>query len=434
MTGHEGTSPFELLIIVLATTPVGLMFYQAATLRLSRTWELILWEAISFVIPMILCQSNLLYPWGVAYMMVQLAVGVDVYCQQQRHLVVQPKPSQAASGTRPHAALTIYRASLIFLTCIAILAVDFRIFPRRFAKTETHGYSLMDMGAASFVFAAGLVSDRSRGREKDWKRTCLRVIPLVAMGLVRLLTHKGLDYQEHVSEYGVHWNFFFTLAMLSPTALIVPGPGWVLPSIVLIVYQMVLSSGLQQWIVEAPRKCQTSVLPFEICTLIVANREGILGCIGYGTLYLLSEWVGQQVLWRQRKLGNVISSLLVGLVLVIAIFTTVLDTPVSRRSTNAPFVCWILFINLLQLAAIDYVAIGKSCRIPLVFEAVNRHGLTMFIVANLLTGTINLSFNTLETSDVWAFLILFAYISIIGGIAYSLDHFIDKQAAKAKPE
>lgn len=81
-------------------------------------------------------------------------------------------------------------------TFIAILAVDFPVFPRRFAKTETYGHSLMDIGVGSFLFASSLTSQQAKSNEGSSVLNTLRsVTPLIILGLVRLLSVKAANYQ-----------------------------------------------------------------------------------------------------------------------------------------------------------------------------------------------------------------------------------------------
>ena len=42
--------------------------------------------------------------------------------------------------------ITNYRSSMLVVTAICILAVDFPVYPRRFGKTEDFGFGLMDIG------------------------------------------------------------------------------------------------------------------------------------------------------------------------------------------------------------------------------------------------------------------------------------------------
>ena len=158
------------------------------------------------------------------------------------HIVLSPKvfPNGSSAGSRTigttlltKSFVTVYRAQAMLMTCICILAVDFPAFPREQGKTETYGTSLMDLGVGSFVFSLGLVS--ALPLLKPLVRTAVdpkavgeprtrlsrriataakRSIGIFALGLVRLAMVKGTAYPEQVAEYGVHWNFFFTLSLL----------------------------------------------------------------------------------------------------------------------------------------------------------------------------------------------------------------------------
>jgi phosphatidylinositol glycan class W len=415
VTGHVGTTAWEVLLVCLSA-PIGLACFQILP-PLQQKWLSILKEALVIWFPIVLCQTNYLYPWGVSILAIQVALIL---------IFKKAMPVQASTGnasTSKHLDyLTIYRSTLLYLTFVAILAVDFHVFPRRFAKTEISGYGLMDVGAASFVLSAGLVSPKARGKLVLFSihRHLWHTLPLLIIGFVRLATNKGLEYQEHVSEYGVHWNFFFTLGALTLVAPLVPTstPTWYLPILILTVYQLSLSFGLQTFIQDAPRQCQGGN---QICNLYAANREGVLGCIGYLAVYLLGETIGHRFLWGSNK-GLVGLTTMLWAVLLLLVHG--LQIPVSRRSTNASFCVWAAAHNILLLTLIKAAtSFGQRSMpyLPIVMETVNRHGLLMFLIANLLTGLVNITIPTLEVRDPWAFLIVFGYISVVGAAALMLD-------------
>lgn len=109
-------------------------------------------------------------------------------------------------------------------TAIAILAVDFHIFPRRFSKAETYGTGIMDCGVGCFMICHGLIAKEARSPQQhrtfltvkeyliDIAITAKKLLPFIVVGLLRIASVKATDYQLHVTEYGVHWNFFFTIA------------------------------------------------------------------------------------------------------------------------------------------------------------------------------------------------------------------------------
>ena len=127
--------------------------------------------------------------------------------------------------------LTVLRTWVNIYTSICILAVDFHIFPRRFAKTESYGTGLMDIGVGMFIINHGIVAKETRQEDASLSLrgymaslyNCIRtrVWVFIILGLVRLVTVSNTDYQQHVSEYGVHWNFFFTIAAVRVSIIMI---------------------------------------------------------------------------------------------------------------------------------------------------------------------------------------------------------------------
>ncbi|KAL8785032.1 MAG: hypothetical protein Q9213_003625 [Squamulea squamosa] len=384
------------------------------------------------------------------------------------------KPSQAVAGNatseykgrqdslealpeRPF--ITHYRGSMMVVTCVAILAVDFRVFPRRFAKVETWGTSLMDMGVGSFVFAAGLASARpllkarAAGNSKTIGMSMVAAArhsaPLLLLGLIRLYTVKGLNYAEHVSEYGVHWNFFFTLALLPPVAAVVqllPQSQLSVHSIALfatILYQTVLDgTSLKAYVLTAPRN-----------SILSQNREGVFSFVGNFGIFLIGQAVGLDILPRKNmSTSRIVSQVspthrnLVRLLLWSAWFSVMLllatsyktfRLQVSRRLANLPYVLWVSAFNCAQLAlfcaieiltfpgvysATDAQSETRRCRYATsqVLGAFNTNGLAIFLVANLLTGLVNMTTDTLRASQGSAMFILLVYTGTLAIIATTL--------------
>ena len=375
---------------------------------------------------------------------------------------IHPKMSEKPDLLPIRPFVTAYRGGMIIITCLAILAVDFPVFPRRFAKVETWGTSLMDLGVGSFVFSAGLVSARPiiKGQLAGEKTSIVRQLkaavrsctPLFILGFVRLYVVKKVDYAEHVSEYGVHWNFFFTLGLLPPFVavfqLIPPLLRYeIIPHLMIIGYQCILYySRLTAFILTAPR-----------VDLITQNREGIFSFVGYLTIFLVGQGFGMEILPRhppgtspddppndtREHMMNSMTRLSLGWAAqyIISTFPVCgLCLDVSRRLANEPYVVWVIVFNGFQLVAYVHIesymfpsvsmtkdkfmeekSIKKST--PRLLHAFNRNGLFIFLLANILTGLVNLSFDTIHMGDYWAVAILGAYALILSAVAVQLDRW-----------
>lgn len=308
-----------------------------------------------------------------------------------------------------------YRVILVVVTCICILAVDFKIFPRRYAKTETYGTSCMDLGVGSFVVANSLVSKQARNVNfVNWKVALQSVSPLVLLGAGRLIVTTSIDYQVHVGEYGTHWNFFFTLAAVSLlTSIISIHPNYcaIFGSAILIAYQVCLKFWLSDYLLSEERGLD----------IFSQNKEGFFSIFGYWGMYLIGVYLGYLIFFVNGAANNTGSgqrkrNRIWILCIIFWSMTIILDRyvdRVSRRMCNLAYVTLVLAQNLqiLSILSLSDLIPGQT---PLLLEEVfNQNLLGLFLLANVLTGMVNLSMDTLSASSFAALVILVGYVLIL---------------------
>ncbi|RZF44931.1 hypothetical protein LSTR_LSTR013121 [Laodelphax striatellus] len=344
----------------------------------------------------------------------------------------------ALTGKRPY--ITYFRTSVNLTTTICILAVDFTVFPRSLSKTETYGFSLMDSGVGYFVVCNGLV-----GSNIDLHNHCPSRIhlvfklirkncPLFILGLVRFVTVSNLDYQQHVSEYGVHWNFFITLAftkVISSLLLTFFKKSFVryLALATLVLHQSVLLSGAENWVLsDLPRN-----------TFLSANREGIVSLLGYVSLYLISVdlgiWLKANNSTFEKDIARVCKLIFHAVFLYIIVHVLDLFFKCSRRLANVTYVVYISMLStyLLSLCLIVELVLrlnrgprktsDNNGLIPVILESIDSNALSFFLVANLLTGSINLYLETLFVDSFYSILIIILYELILCIVFFLLREY-----------
>lgn len=303
---------------------------------------------------------------------------------------------------------------MLILTSFAILAVDFPIFPRKYAKVETWGISLMDLGVGSFVFSNGIISYRRFKKSSQLSRLAriresLRsTVILLVLGLIRLFSVKATNYQEHVTEYGVHWNFFFTLSLLPLVSIAFDFLSmklrFALGLIGALVYEYCLMSSptFLDYLLNAERT-----------DFISANREGIFSFVGYCIIYLCGQQVGSiifsnsdtvQTLWR--LLRYTILSFLISYFLI-----NNHPLQISRRFASLGYSSVVTTFNLLILTCYHIIVecFAGGAFVSDTYVAVNKNGMAMFLVSNVSTGMINFTFNTIDSSPSKSMTILIVY-------------------------
>uniref|UniRef100_A0A8R1HKJ9 Phosphatidylinositol-glycan biosynthesis class W protein n=1 Tax=Caenorhabditis japonica TaxID=281687 RepID=A0A8R1HKJ9_CAEJA len=347
---------------------------------------------------------------------------------------------------KPTMFVTYFRSLTMILVTIAILAVDFPIFPRRFAKTEKFGHSIMDVGVSAFIFQSALGSRMAKspnsGRvdkihHRPWYLSS--TVILFGLGIGRAVVLEIIGYPQHVTEYGVHWNFFFTLAAVRILFSILPHCYPLVLAVIFGICQqtMLKSTGLQEWILDEKANLREN--------LVTANAEGLASLLGYLTIFYgslaLGEFIAKTSIrvksWIRRCFQLFAISLLMYTIQISA--EKFIDAP-CRRLVNITYiftqftlltfataVCLTIqmFNTVAWCATFPQFSNGDdpfSAVSPCLSDSINRHSLLFFLLSNVLTGLINMCLPTIHSmSTNYSLPILFAYIVVCTGVV----HFIE---------
>uniref|UniRef100_A0A8D8E250 Phosphatidylinositol-glycan biosynthesis class W protein n=1 Tax=Culex pipiens TaxID=7175 RepID=A0A8D8E250_CULPI len=437
MQNNNGTTPLDVFLHIAPsffTTFHTVQLVSAATIVHVPTRFLLEFSLI--VVPFVLFVT-VLHPM-VLNITVTMALVTAVSVVHQMRLKTHFAPFVQIPGRKPQ-FMSAARALINLMTAVCILAVDFRIFPRELAKTETFGFGLMDVGVGLYVFSNGIVYRVNTEQRLSWKRVgevLLGSCPLVVLGAARFFVTQEIDYQQHVSEYGVHWNFFVTLAFVKILGTLImdaikdPEIAKFIAITVLCCHEMLLHLGVSRYVLSD----QTGRANFWD-----ANREGISSIPGYVALYLASTYLGAvmrpsvEIQPSKKFLRSAIKLTIVAGVCWKMIYVCEDMFGVSRRLANMGYVFWILAIGATMCALFmffelfiyfvrfeepktpDQIMKGHDFCIPylpLILEAINENGLAFFLAANLLTGLVNIIFQTLLMERA-ASLVIISYYSFM---------------------
>ena len=436
--------------------------------QITRGWRFIM-EFCLMVIPCILCCTVLSGKVGAISLIFLIVSAGNILSILGFKMKDTFKCCPGASSSKlPF--VTNFRALTNIMTAVCILAVDFRCFPREFAKTEKYGYSLMDTGVGLFIVANALVAPEARHLDASTRtlffqrllKTLKDCLPLLVLGVGRFVAVEVLSYQKHVTEYGVHWNFFLTLASIKLFTGVLSKSlsskySFLTGLWILIMHEYALSTkGLKEWVLSnEPRN-----------DFLSANREGWVSIPGYVGLYLISIGIGRIIHSTYQSVDNqlvfhiklssyqfhigytrsmylTVKLYLIASVAFISTYYCEQYFRVSRRLANSGYCAWTITLSILILTFLLLTEVILECitswnrekprrkiakhlrkddlnaeesinivKTLEIFEVVNENGLFFFLCANLLTGMVNMNVKTLRVDEPEAVFIIIVYMAV----------------------
>lgn len=320
--------------------------------------------------------------------------------------------------------ISIFRVYILFFSIVGILAIDFSVAPRAIGKSKTFGASAMDTGVGAFIASNAFASSDSKykGMAINLPKMILKLAPILFIAFGRLVAVFVTGYPVDNIEYGFHWNFFFSLFIAKLFGqILVRSLSRVPPAVIGVtiaaIYEIKLSdSEFMEYLLDfAPQRHG----------FLDQNKEGFYSSFGMLSLYLIFVQIGRFLLPRTKQGFNFtktcakLSVMAWVAVFIINCFGHMIFHSFiwpSRRIGNFGYTIWMIATMLGLLAS---CSLGNDLRchysfeMPSLLKRMNQTQLPIFMLANLLTGMINLSMQTKKQSTITGYAILSSYLIVL---------------------
>lgn len=196
--------------------------------------------------------------------------------------------------------------------------------------------------------------------------------------------------------------------------------------------------GVHQWLLSGAGLIKLAHSDGPRDTLAAANKEGLLSLPGYLALHWLGValgwWLqGTMIAGAAGRPGAAAGSTPATFPLLVRVAAadaalwlacwaaSKYVQPVSRRACNLAYVLWMLALGLQSVGL--FLASGRWSPGPLprLLHSLNGGMLPAFLVANLLTGLVNMAVDTLAVGVAGASAILLAYMAAIAATPSALN-------------
>lgn len=121
------------------------------------------------------------------------------------------------SNPKDLVGIELLKGLVLSCTVIMIFAIDHSCVDWRWGKTRSFGTSLMDTGVFLVMIVTGATWDWAKMLQtpivKRLGQAFIKSIVIMIIGFGKCFTMWFFDYHGFVDEYGIHWNFFMTIAI-----------------------------------------------------------------------------------------------------------------------------------------------------------------------------------------------------------------------------